>query len=97
MSFYSYPNRLVCSVLQEMRDSIKIIDDYGDRVEKRWVSYQKLLIEEAQTLVNRMEAALEDQDDVRRAHDKIKELKKEIKELEQQKEDLENKNAKKSK
>lgn len=98
MSFYSYPNRLVCSVLQEMRDSLKVLDqDPSDLTLNRWRIHQNLLIEEAQTLVNRMESALEEWDDIRRAYDKIKELKKEINELEEKKESLENANDKSKK
>ncbi len=52
-----------------------------------------MLIEEAQTLANRMEAGLSDWTDVRRAHKKIKTLKKEIKELESKRDSLINKES----
>jgi septal ring factor EnvC (AmiA/AmiB activator) len=47
------------------------------------------LIEEAQTMANRMEAALADVKDLRSLHAKITVLKEEAQELEKKKEDLE--------
>lgn len=77
--FYIYPNRVVCSVLDEMRKQLQVLD--ANNLD-RYKSSMGMLIEEAQTMVNRMEAALEDWDDVRRVHEKLKELKKEIKDNE---------------
>jgi len=70
------PNRLVCSVLQEMRDQLDALDgrNWG-----HYKSFTKLMIEEAQTLVNRMESGLEDWSDLKDMIAKKSELKKEIK------------------
>ena len=73
------PNRVVCSVLEEMRKLH----------ETRNYSYLPSLIEEAQTMVNRMEAALYDQSDLSYAEKKVKELEKEIEKLEKKKSELE--------
>jgi len=64
-------NRYVCTVLEEMR---KCLTTYN-------FSILPSLIEEAQTLVNRMEAKLYDIKDLDTLHDKIKQKKKELKEL----------------
>lgn len=76
------PNRFVCSVLDEMRDCIKTLR--FDRM--------KGLIEEAQTLVNRMEARIHDMNDheFNRYRENIRTLKKEIRDLKQQKYNLQN-------
>jgi hypothetical protein len=72
---------MVCSVLDEMRKCH----------ETRNYSYLPGLIEEAQTMVNKMEAALYDQSDLKYAEKKLKELKKEVEVLEAKKEFLEEK------
>lgn len=84
------PNRYVCDTLEEMRKSLGVLDiDYMDTVTfKRYRCHQKLLIEEAQTMVNRMEAALHDVGDVRRMQERRIELKKEIKILKAEKKKL---------
>jgi seryl-tRNA synthetase len=64
-------NRTVCSVLEEMRKLN----------ETRNYSSLLGLIEEAQFMVNRMEAALHDAKDIRRLTEKRSELKKEVEEL----------------
>lgn len=69
------PNRLVCTVLDEMRKCN----------ETRNYSYLLGLIEEVQTLVNRMESALYDQSDLEYARKKLKELEKDIELLEKKK------------
>jgi cell division protein FtsB len=51
-------------------------------------SYLKSLVEEAQTLANRMEAALEDKSAIAGYHKKIKELKNEKAKLEEEIETL---------
>jgi predicted RNase H-like nuclease (RuvC/YqgF family) len=66
-------NRTLCDVLKEMRTCY----------ETRNFSYLKSLIEECQTLGNRMEAALWNQKDFRRAEQKYRKLKREIKEMEE--------------
>ena len=65
-------NRYVCTVLEEMR---KCLTTHN-------FSVLPSLIEEAQILVNRMEAKLHDIKDLDALHDKIKEKKKELKDLE---------------
>lgn len=75
------PNRYVCSVLDEMRNILLKLDK--DSLE-RYQSIQAMLIEEAQTMVNRMEAALEDQDDFNKMNQRRKIVKKELKALEEQ-------------
>ena len=69
-------NRMMCDVLEEMRGCTKTMN----------FSYLLGLIEEVQTLGNRMEAKLYDIKDFERLHDDIKDLKKKKKKL---KEDVE--------
>jgi predicted nuclease with TOPRIM domain len=66
------PNRYLCSVFDEMRKCCKTLN----------FSYLESLIEEAQVLGNRMEAALEDVDDIKRLHEEKKKLKRELQALE---------------
>lgn len=73
------PNRTLCDALEEMRKCHK----------SRNYSYLPGLIEEVQTMANRMEAALWDQNDIERYRDEKKKLKKDIKKLEDKKEKLE--------
>ena len=67
------PNRLVCRVLDEMRDCSKT----------RNFSYLDGLIEEVQVLVNRMESKLMDQKDLDELNEEIREGKVELKRLKQ--------------
>ena len=63
---YTYgTNRYICEVLREMRKCY----------ETRNFSYLLGLIEEAQTLANRMEAAIQDVGDLKELHQKISTLK----------------------
>ena len=55
----SVKNRAVCSVLQEMRDYLDVL-----KIKDTQRDFFKTLIEEAQTYVNRMEAAIYDHKDV---------------------------------
>lgn len=80
------PSRSLCSVLEEMRKCN----------ETRNYSYMLGLIEEVQTMANRMEAALWEQKDFTRMSEKISRLKKEIKELEAKKEQLDGEKPKRS-
>ena len=66
-----YPNRVICEVFEEMRACLKTNN----------FSYLNGLIEEAQTMANRMEAALGDADDVGRMQQERIELNEEIKKL----------------
>ena len=72
-------NRYLCSVLDEMRECTKTLN----------FSYLLGLIEEAQTLANRMESNLYDIKDFERLRDDIKDLKKKKKKLEEKIEELE--------
>jgi|APSaa5957512493_1039668.scaffolds.fasta_scaffold27378_3 hypothetical protein len=75
-------SRLVCSALEEMRDAIKVWDHLNpDAPTFSTYRHLKSLIEETQTMVNRMEAALWDQKRLDDLRDDIKQLKKERKEL----------------
>ena len=65
------PNRLLCTVLDEMRECVKTLN----------FSYLPGLIEEAQSLGNRMEAHLYEIKDFERLHKEIKDLKKKKKNL----------------
>ena len=73
------PNRLLCAVLEEMRDCAKTLN----------FSYLSGLIEEAQSLANRMEAHLYEIKDFNRLHKDIKALKKKKKKLEDKVEEVE--------
>lgn len=81
MSYY-YLNRTLCDVLDEMRKLH----------ESRNYSSMLGLIEEAQSMANRMEAKLNDVKDCDRLRKDIKKLRDEIKVLEDKKEKLEEKN-----
>lgn len=73
------PNRTLCDVLTEIRTCY----------ETRNFSYLMGLIEEAQSMGNRMEAALWDQSDIKHAEKRKKALEKKVAELEKKVEDLE--------
>lgn len=70
----NYPNRTACDVLREMRKSVKTLN----------FSYLPGLIEELQTLVNRMEASLEDQNDLDVTREQLREARAELKQLDKQ-------------
>jgi len=72
-------NRFLCDVLNEMRECTKTLN----------FSYLLGLIEEAQTLGNRMEAKLYEIKDFEHLHEDIKALKKKKKKLEDKVEKLE--------
>ena len=65
-------NRALCEVLSEMRTCS----------ETKNYSYLPSLVEEVQTMANRMEASLYDKKDYTRIRDKVKEKQKELKKLE---------------
>ena len=73
------PNRLLCTVLDEMRECVKTTN----------FSYLPGLIEEAQSLGNLMESHLYDIKDFNRLHNDVKVLKKKKKKLEEKVEELE--------
>ena len=72
------PNRLLCTVFDEMRDCVKTLN----------FSYLLGLIEEAQSLGSRMEAHLHDINDFNRLHKDIKALEKKKKKLKQEVEEM---------
>lgn len=72
------PNRLLCSVFDDMRKANET-NNY---------SYLLGLIEEAQMLANRMEAALWDQKDFGRLREEVSKLRKEVKQLKTEKKQL---------
>jgi len=59
------PHRHICDVLEEMRTADKTKN----------YSYMSGLIEETQTMANRMETALYEHKDYEKLHDQVKELK----------------------
>jgi hypothetical protein len=67
----AYPNRFVCDVLEEMRSCHKT----------RNFSYLPGLIEEAQMMVDNMEASLKERKEYIRWHQMVKEEKSEYKRL----------------
>ena len=80
-----WPTRYLCDVLEEMRTCVKTLR----------FDVMPGLIEELQTLGNRMESALEEKKNLENMHEELKELRKdkkklekEIKGLEETKEDL---------
>lgn len=77
-------NRTICEVLQEMRKLN----------ETRNYSYLLGLIEEAQTMANRMEAGLYDKHDLEHVRKEHKRLKKEVEELQEKKRNLKEKKGK---
>ncbi len=78
MSFYSYPNRTLCDVLAEMR---KCYETHN-------YSSLMALVEEAQSMGNRMEAGLGDKRDIQRWTEERAELKEELKKLHEEKDKL---------
>ena len=77
-NFYGFGiSRTMCEVFEEMRKCCKT-GNY---------SYLPGLIEEAQSMGNRMESKLETYKDIKDAEDYIKKLKKEIKDLKEKKDE----------
>jgi hypothetical protein len=73
-------NRTVCDCLKEMRTAY----------ETRNFAYILALIEEVQSMANRMESALYDKSDQEYSREEYKELKRDIKKLRKKKKELEN-------
>ena len=71
---YGWQNRTICDVFAEMREADKTKN----------YSYLLGLIEEAQSMANRMEAGLGDKKDLEHMSDEKKRLKKELKKLDQE-------------
>lgn len=81
--FSMYGSRYVCNVLSEMRAYIKTIE--MERVHRRHI---RSLVEEIQSMVNRMESAIEDykgdeflEDRLTSMHEEKKKLRKQIAKL----------------
>lgn len=75
--FYG-PNRYVCTVLDEMRKQLAALK-WGNV--SRYKAITALMIEEAQTMVNRMEAGLEDVGDLERLKEECRKEKKKLRKL----------------
>ena len=73
------PNRYMCSALEEMREQLKVLSEFNI---ERYRSITAMLIEEIQTMGNRMEAHLRDQAQLERLHTKIRAAKRKLKNLE---------------
>jgi septal ring factor EnvC (AmiA/AmiB activator) len=73
------PNRLLCTVFDEMRQCVKTSN----------FSYLLGLIEESQSLANRMESHLYEMKDYERLHKEIRDLKTKRKKLEKEVGELE--------
>ena len=80
-------NRCVCDVLEEMRTSVKTLN----------FAMIPSLIEEVQTMANRMEMALEDMKDLKGLKDEIHDKKKEYETLKDKIRKIEKKIEKKKK
>jgi len=78
---WSYPNRTLCDVFEEMRKCFK---NYN-------FASLGSLIEEAQVLANRMESALNDVHDVEDMHEERHKAKEEMKKLYKELDELEKK------
>ena len=74
MRYIFGPNRVVCEVLTEMRASLRTLNIF---TLYRYKRLQESLIEEAQTMVNRMEAGLSDVSDLKELKEECKRLTKE--------------------
>ena len=72
------PSRYACSVLEETRAAVKNLNHLTLPLAKRHLS---TLIEEMQTVVNRMESGLEDKNDYARVRADLKEGKAELKKV----------------
>ncbi len=77
MSYFNMsPNRYLCEVLEEMRKQLALLNVMSI---PRYISITAMLIEEAQTMGNRMEGHLSDVHDIDKMLVKRAKLKKEIK------------------
>lgn len=84
---YYGKNRYLCSVLEEMRAQIEI---FKEVVPKSSYCTLLSLVEEVQTMGNRMEASLQDFKDLDKLNSDIKTGKNEYKKILKDKEELEN-------
>ncbi len=79
------PNRYACTVLEEARAALAKLNWVTLAFSKRHLA---TLLEEMQTIVNRMEAGLEDKDDYNRAREMLRDTRAELKELKAEKAEL---------
>lgn len=79
-------NRTACQALKEMRALLKTVDDSTLDRFKCTMSY---LVEELQSMYERMESALYDKKDIEYYRKELKELKREVEKLKEQKKELE--------
>lgn len=79
------PNRYACTVLEEARAALAKLNWVTMAFSKRHLA---TLLEELQTIVNRMEAGLEDKSDYSYARDRLRETRAKLKELKAEKAEL---------
>ncbi len=79
------PNRYACTVLEEARAALARLNWVTMAFSKRHLA---TLLEELQTIVNRMEAGLEDKSDYSYARDRLRETRAKLADLEAEKAEL---------
>lgn len=79
------PNRYACTVLDEARAALKKLNWVTLALSKRHLA---TLLEEMQTIVNRMEAGLEDKSDYSYSRDRLRETRVELEVLRKEKKNL---------
>lgn len=79
------PNRYACTVLEEARAALAKLNWVTMAFSKRHLA---TLLEELQTIVNRMEAGLEDKSDYSYARDRLRETRAKLKDLKAEKAEL---------
>ena len=79
------PNRYACTVLDEARAALAKLNWVTMAFSKRHLA---TLLEELQTIVNRMEAGLEDKSDYNRSRDRLRDIRAKLAGLEAEKAEL---------
>ena len=79
------PNRYACTVLEEARAALAKLNWVTMAFSKRHLA---TLLEELQTIVNRMEAGLEDKSDYNRSRDRLRDIRAKLAGLEAEKAEL---------
>ena len=79
------PNRYACTVLEEARAALAKLNWVTMAFSKRHLA---TLLEELQTIVNRMEAGLEDKSDYNRSRDRLRDIRAKLADLEAEKAEL---------
>ena len=79
------PNRYACTVLEEARSALAKLNWVTMAFSKRHLA---TLLEELQTIVNRMEAGLEDKADYNRTRDRLRDSRAELADLKAEKSEL---------